>query len=355
MSPVTWTRLFVVLGTTLVGALALIVVVNVTVRMMSRRWTWAVTLQHTCRIPFRAFVLTSAFAGVAAAVRPHDVDRLWWGHVHLVMRLLLIGVGAWLFATFLLYLEDLGLRRYRVDVPDNRAARRIRTQVLILRRLTVATVIVVAVGAALLSFPGVRAVGASVLASAGLAGIVAALAAQSTLANVFAGIQVAFSDAIRIDDIVIVENEWGHVEEITLSYVVIRLWDDRRLVLPSTYFTTTPFQNWTRRDSELVGTVELDLDWRVDVNAMRAELQRLVSGTELWDHRTQMLQVTDAVGGVLRVRALVTAPDASALFDLRCLVREGLAAWVRESDPAGLPRQRVQLVGDDATPEVTGD
>ena len=195
----------------------------------------------------------------------------------------------------------------------------------------------VALGAALLSFPGVRAVGASLLASAGLISVVAALAAQSTLANVFAGIQLAFSDAIRLDDVVIAEEEWGWIEEITLSYVVVRLWDDRRMVLPSTYFTSTPFQNWTRRNSELLGAVELDVDWGVDVGAMRAELERVVGDTELWDGRTQVLQVTDAVGGVVRVRALVTAVDAGTLFDLRCHVREQLVSWVQRQDDARPP------------------
>jgi len=347
MGDVSWTHWLVTLATSLVGVLVVIGVVHLVVRLMAHRWQWAVQLQRAARVPFRVFLVVAAVNGVVATEQPELVDRVAWSHVQLLMRLVSIGVGAWLLAAVLLWAEDLGLRRYRLDVPDNKTARRMRTQVLILRRLTVAAVVVVAVGAALFSFPGVRALGASVLASAGLAGIVAALAAQSTLANVFAGLQVAFSDAIRLDDVVIVENEWGRVEEITLSYVVLRLWDDRRMVLPSTYFTTTPFQNWTRHSSELLGTVEMDLDWRVDVPAMRTELERLVATSGLWDQRAQSLQVTDAVGGVVRVRALVTARDAGQLFDLRCLVREGLTSWVRLHDPAGLPVQRVQLVEDE--------
>ena len=183
--------------------------------------------------------------------------------------------------------------------------------------------------------------------------MVAALAAQSTLANLFAGLQVAFSDAIRLDDVVIVEQEWGWIEEITLSYVVVRLWDDRRMVLPSTYFTSTPFQNWTRRNSELLGAVELDVDWRVDVDAMRAELERVLTGTDLWDERSHVLQVTDAVGGLVRVRVLVSAVDAGTLFDLRCLVRERLVAWLQTQDEAGLPRQRMELVGQGAAAPTT--
>jgi small-conductance mechanosensitive channel len=250
---------------------------------------------------------------------------------------------AWLVGVVLLFLGDLALIGARTDVPDNRVARRRRTQVLILRRVTVAVVVLVTVGAVMLTFPGVRAVGASVLASAGLISVVAALAAQSTLANVFAGMQLAFSDAIRLDDAVIVEQEWGWIEEITLSYVVVRLWDDRRMVLPCTYFTTTPFQNWTRHGSELLGVVEMDLDFGVDTDGMRRELERVLPLTDLWDGRTQVLQVTDAVGGFARVRVLVSAADASLLFDLRCHVREELLRWARTHDPAGLPRQRLTV------------
>ena len=347
MSEVSWTRWVVTLGTTLVGALTVIVAAHVVVRVMARRWEWAVLLQRAVRIPFRVFLLVAAVDAVVITLRPAPADPLLWSHLELFVRLVTIGVGGWLVAALLLYVEDLGLRRYRVDVPDNRTARRVRTQVLIIRRLTVVTVAVLTVGAALLSFPGVRALGASVLASAGVVGIVAALAAQSTLANVFAGLQVAFSDALRLDDVVVVEGEWGRVDEITLSNVVVRTWDDRRLVLPSTYFTTKPFQNWTRTGSELLGAVELDLDFRVDVAGLRAELHRIAEASPLWDGRTQQLQVTDAVGGMLRVRALVTARDAGALFALRCEVREGLVGWVRAQDPSGLPRQRVQLVDGD--------
>jgi hypothetical protein len=186
-----------------------------------------------------------------------------------------------------------------------------------------------------------------VLASAGLVSIVAGLAAQSTLANVFAGMQIAFSDAVRVDDVVIVEGEWGRIEEITLTYVVVHIWDDRRMVLPSTYFTSQPFQNWTRRNSELLGSVEFDLDWRVTPGEMRAELERILARTDLWDGRTSVLQVTDAVGGYVRVRILVTAIDAPTLFDLRCYIREEMVAWLYRSSPQSIPRARVRMVDEE--------
>lgn len=338
------------LGVALVSALAVVVVVRVVVRLLARRSVWAEALLRRARVPFRLFVLATTLSAVVAYARPQDVSEVWWEPVALVARLFTIGSGAWLLAAALIFLEDLGLQRYRTDVADNRIARRVKTQGLIIRRLTVAAVVVIALGAALYSFPGVQAIGASLLASAGLISIVAAVAAQSTLANLIAGVQVAFSDAIRLDDVVIVEEEWGWIEEITLSYVVVRLWDDRRMVLPSTYFTKTPFQNWTRHNSELLGSVELDVDWRVDVAAMRAELDKVLERTELWDGRAKVLQVTDAVGGFVRVRVLVTATDAATLFDLRCHVREELVGWLQVRNSDGLPRQRVELVEHEERP-----
>lgn len=330
-------------GSALGGALLLILAVHVLARVLVRRWPPSQHLVRAARLPFRTLVLVLAVNGWVAGVRGHDSDLPWWDVATLGCRIVGIAVGAWLLGAVLLFVEDLGMGRARTDTRDNRVARRVRTQVLIIRRLTVAGVVVLAIGAILLSFPGVRALGASVLASAGLISVVAALAAQSTLANVFAGLQLAFNDAIKIDDVVIVEEEWGWIEEITLSYVVVRLWDDRRMVLPCTYFTTTPFQNWTRRNSELLGAVELDVDWAVDTAAMRCQLDRVLDDTPLWDGRAKVLQVTDAVGGLVRVRVLLTAEDAGTLFDLRCHVREQLVAWLREHDPAALPRQRVRV------------
>ncbi|QNN53791.1 mechanosensitive ion channel family protein [Nocardioides mesophilus] len=343
----TWSTFFRTLGLALAGALVAVALVHVVVLLLARRWAWAQRLLRAARLPFRSFLLAVALGSVAFSVRPEQITAAPWEWVQLGCRLLMIGSGAWLLAAVLLFVEDLGLARYRTDLRDNRTARRVKTQVSIIRRLTIAAVVVVAIGAALLSFPGVEALGASVLASAGVISVVAAVAAQSTLSNLFAGLQVAFSDAIRLDDVVIVEDEWGWIEEITLSYVVVRLWDDRRMVLPTTYFTSTPFQNWTRHNSELLGAVEVDVDWRVDVPAMRRELDRILAGTELWDQRAKVLQVTDAVGGIIRVRALMTAVDAGTLFDLRCLVREELVTWLQTRDMDGLPRQRMELVEHD--------
>jgi hypothetical protein len=160
---------------------------------------------------------------------------------------------------------------------------------------------------------------------------------------VFAGIQIAFSDALRLDDVVVVEGEWGRIEDITLSYVVVHLWDDRRMVFPTSYFTTRPFQNWTRQDAAILGTVELDVDWSVPVEEARAELRRILEATELWDGRACVLQVTDAVHGWVRIRALVSAVDAPRTWDLRCLVRERLVDWLQGHVPGALPRVRANV------------
>jgi small-conductance mechanosensitive channel len=337
----TWIALAIAAVLALVVAIAVTALVALIVRLIARRKQWPDALVRRARIPFRiVLVVLLLWTAVATTLPATD----WLPAINQAFLILSIAAAAWLLCGLALFAEDVALARYRIDRPDNRIARRARTQVLILRRFAMAVVIVLAIGAILLTFPGAQAVGTSVLASAGIVSIIAGLAAQSTLANVFAGMQIAFSDAIRVDDVVIVENEWGRIEEITLTYVVVHIWDDRRMVLPSTYFTSQPFQNWTRRNSELLGSVEFDLDWRVTPGEMRAELARILARTELWDQRVSVLQVTDAVGGFVRVRILVTAVDAPTLFDLRCFVREEMIAWLYRSSPQSIPRTRVRVV-----------
>lgn len=345
---ISWMEFARAIASAAITAIVIGVICLAAFRLLARHWPAAALLGRSVRAPFRVMLFVVA-ASVAARIPPGHT-RQWWPSVQHGLHILVIVAVSWLIAAILLYLEDASLRRHRTDIPDNRVARRLRTQVLLLRRLTVAVIVVVTIGAILLTFTEVRAVGASVLASAGVLSVVAGLAAQSTLSNVFAGITIAFSDALRIDDAVIVEEEWGTVEELTLTYVVVRLWDDRRLILPSTYFTSTPFQNWTRHTSELLGAVEFDVDWRIDTTGMRAELDRILARTDLWDERVKVLQVTDALGGWVHIRVLVTARDAPTLFDLRCLVREALVSWVQRHNADALPRHRTELVESAARP-----
>ncbi|MET3468324.1 mechanosensitive ion channel family protein [Microbacterium sp. 1262] len=321
-------------------AVVIAVVAHVALSIAARRQRWPEVLGRRSRAPFRSLLVAIVLWAAVQAAFP---DELWRSALSQLLTIVIIAASAWLLASLVLVVTDIALGRYRIDVPDNRVARRIRTQMLIVRRLAVAIIIVIGLGAALLTFDSVRAVGASVLASAGIASVVAGLAAQSVLANVFAGLQIVFSDALRVDDVVVADGEWGRVGEITLSYVVLDLWDDRRLVLPCTYFTTTPFENWTRRGSELLGAVEMDLDWNVSPAAMRAHLHDVLEKTDLWDRRTSVLQVTDAVAGYVRVRILVTAKDAPTLFDLRCLVREAMVTWVQRTMPQAVPVQRIVM------------
>lgn len=319
------------------AALVLVEAVHLFVRRLGRRSPLLADLARTAHKPFRALVVVYA---IQQALRSGVDDFAGRDTVLHLLVLGIIAAAAWLVAALALVLEDLALTRWRTDVPDNLQARRVKTQVVMLRRVTVATIVVIAIGVMLMTFPSVRALGASVLASAGIISVIAALAAQSTLGNLFAGVQLAFSDAVRVDDVVVVENEWGRIEELTLTYVAVQIWDDRRLILPTSYFTTKPFQNWTRTGSAVLGTAEVDVDWSAPIEDLRAELRTACEGSELWDGRVCVLQVTEAIGGMIRLRALVSAGDAGALWDLRCLVRERLVSWVWENERGALPRLR---------------
>lgn len=343
LAPGSWTLFAAAIATAVVAAIVIVAVVTIPVRLLARRNTWDPWLLGRIRRPFRVLAIAVAVWIAVATAFPTELAD-WRGTVDHALLIVVIAASGWFLAALVGFLFARLTARYRIDVADNLVARRIHTQANLLRRVVAVVIAIITIGAILLTFPGVEAVGASLLASAGLASVVAGLAAQSTLANVFAGLQLAFSDAIRVDDVVIVEGEWGRIEEITLTYVVVRIWDQRRLVLPSTYFTTTPFQNWTRRGSELLGTIELDVDWAVSPSELRAELQRVVDGDELWDRRTAVLQVTEATGGIIRVRALVSAANAGALWDLRCNVREALVEYVHDRHAEALPRTRVAMV-----------
>jgi len=232
--------------------------------------------------------------------------------------------------------------RYAIDVADNLSARRIRTQTTVLNRIAVVIVVLVTVSIMLMTFPAVRHIGISLLASAGLAGLVVGMAARSTLASLIAGIQIAMTQPIRIEDALVVEGEWGWVEEIGMTYVVIRIWDQRRLIVPLTYFIEKPFANWTRTSSELLGIVMLYADYSLPVEEARQELKRQLDATELWDRRAWGLQVTDATEKTMQIRLLMSATNGSRLWDLRCLIREGMMRYIASKQPQSLPQVREQ-------------
>jgi small-conductance mechanosensitive channel len=235
--------------------------------------------------------------------------------------------------------------KYRVDVPDNLAAREMATRINMLHKIIVILVAGFAVSAMLMSFPNLRQVGASLLASAGVVGIVIGLAARPALSNLIAGVQLAFTQPIRIDDVVIVEGEWGWIEEIRTTYVVVRIWDLRRLVLPLSYFIEKPFQNWTRVTADLLATVFIYADYTVPVEEVRQELKRILDSTDLWDGKVWGLQVTDATDRTIQMRALMSARNSGTAWNLRCLVREKLITFLQTRYPRCLPKARAEIEG----------
>ena len=255
----------------------------------------------------------------------------------------MIASVAWLAISMLTVIKNYILRRYRFDEKDNLQARRMYTQLGVIERILKVLIIFLAITFILLTFEKVRQIGFSLLASAGILSIVLGFSAQKSLATLFAGIQIALTQPIRIDDVVIVENEWGWIEEITLTYVVVKIWDQRRLVVPITYFIEKPFQNWTRTTAEMLGTVYLYADYTLPVQEIREELQRVLENTPLWDQRVGVLQVTGANERTLELRALMSAADSPTVWSLRCHVREKLIEFMQHDFPQHLPQLRIDL------------
>jgi len=258
----------------------------------------------------------------------------------------IISVG-WLTVAVTLVARRVIEHRYQMEVEDNRKARAINTKFRVLTRVLVLLVMVVTTGAVLTTFPGIRAIGAGLLASAGVAGLVIGLAARPFVETALASIQIALTTPINLDDVLIVEGEWGRVEEICATYVVVRIWDDRRLVVPLTYFLNQPFQNWTRHTADITGVVTVTVDYRTPVDAVREALRPVVENHPKWDRRFWNVQITDADARGMTLRVLCTAADASKAWDLRCDIREALIAWLNTNHPDCLPRVRAEVAKDD--------
>ncbi|MET9883971.1 mechanosensitive ion channel domain-containing protein [Streptomyces sp. NPDC006430] len=291
-------------------------------------------LRH-CRLPFQ-FVLGTTLLRGSYRRAGIPADYAW--AVGRALTLALIASAAWLLVRVATAIVDSAYARYAAQHPDAARLRRVRTQVTLIHRVVTAVVVVVAAAAMLLTFPPMRAVGASVLASAGLIGIVAGIAAQSSLGNLFAGLQIAFGDTVRIGDTVVVDGEWGTVEEITLTFLVVRTWDERRITMPVSYFTSKPYENWSRGGAQMTGTVFWHLDHGAPLDLLREQLQRILEGIPEWDGRTGTLAVTDTTPHTIQVRAVVTAKDATDIWTVRCAVRERLIAWLVAHHPYALPR-----------------
>ncbi|MET7717547.1 mechanosensitive ion channel domain-containing protein [Streptomyces sp. NPDC005407] len=294
-------------------------------------------LLRRCRLPFQVVLLTALLRGTYREtqwqpLKDHEAA------IGQVLSLVLISAGAWLVVRIVSAAVESSYARYASSTRDPARVRRVRTQVTLIMRIVTAVVVVVAVAAMLLTFPGMEKVGASMLASAGIFGIVAGVAAQSTLGNLFAGFQIAFGDMVRIGDTVVVDGEWGTIEEVTLTFLAVRTWDERRITMPVSYFTSKPFENWSRGGAQMTGTVFFHLDHSAPVGLMREKLQDILRECAAWDGRDWSLAVTDTTPNTMQVRAVVTAKDADDIWTARCAVREQMIAWLHEKHPYALPR-----------------
>lgn len=313
--------------------------------LLAKRHPYALSVLTQMRGVTRLGLLILAVS-IALPVAPFDANT-----ADLLARLMVIAVitlVGWAAITALRIGADIYLLRFRIDTEDNLLARKHLTQVRVLVRTADALVVVVTLGAALMTFEPVRQYGVSLFASAGVAGLVAGLAARPVLSNLFAGVQLAMTQPIRIDDSVVVENEWGWIEEITATYVVIRLWDLRRLIVPLTYFIEKPFQNWTRDSSAILGSAFLYVDYRAPVDKIRDKLGDVVKQSKNWNGKVVGLQVTDAKERTIELRCLMSANSAGQAFDLRCEVREHLIDFLQREHPEALPRERSEISLDEA-------
>ena len=298
------------------------------------------SLIRRARRPLRlAFVL----AGLAIVIPRLDLPFGWQdglGHLFLVLLIILVG---WTAITLVNHFSDRAVRRHRMDVDDNLRARKFITQVRVLRRTSIIVFGIFTVAAVLLTFESVQRYGVSLFASAGAAGLILGLAARPVLANLIAGIQIAITQPIRIDDVVIVEGEWGWIEEIYATYVIVRIWDWRRMVVPLSYFIEKPFQNWTRESASIIGAVFWYMDYTVPVAEIRTKLEDIVANSPHWDGQVVNLQVVDTDKDTIHIRGLMSARTSPQAWDLRCEVREKLIAWLQAEYPDALPRLRGEL------------
>jgi small-conductance mechanosensitive channel len=332
---------------------ALIVVIALAAAGFLRRIVQALLRRFAVRHPMGASIVARANAPLEAMIplvtlllalrAAPDEPARWIRGLEHVLGVGLIVACTWFVVRCLGALEAAVSRFNPIDLADNLRARRLQTQVRVLSRTAMVVAVVLGIGVALMTFPTVRQFGASLLASAGLAGLAVGLAAKPVLGNLIAGIQIALTQPIRIDDVVIVEGEWGRVEEISSTYVVVRIWDERRMIVPLQYFIEHPFQNWTRTNSQILGSVMLWFDYGLSLDPLRVELERLCKSAPEWDGRVCVLQVVDSNEKAMQLRALVSSPDSGKSWDLRCKVREGLIDFVRREYPQFLPRFRGEM------------
>ncbi len=308
-------------------------------RVVSPKHIFARSLLARTAAPTR---LAFLIFGISAVLPTLDLTERGYGLLQQCLLVAFIVLIGWVAITSARIGSDIYLRRFRIDVEDNLLARKHVTQIGILRRAVNLLIMMVTVSAALMTFESVRQYGVSLFASAGAAGLIVGFAAKPLLTSLIAGIQIAMTQPIRVEDAVVVEGEWGWIEEINATYVVIRLWDWRRMIVPLSYFIEQPFQNWTRESASIIGTVFIYADYSVPVAKVRTRLEEIARESPLWDGKVVNLQVSDATERTIQIRALVSARNSPQAWDLRCEVREKLVAWLNETFPNSLPRLRAE-------------
>lgn len=314
------------------------------VSILTQRWlgsldvqlqrSWGMLTTRAARVLFPLVLLMSI-----AGLLPLELQSFIQRHLGVVFIL----VSGWLLSHAVMAVEEIVHQKFDLQAPDNLRARVVHTQVRVLKRVLLTVIWFVCAASVLLLIPGVRQFGQGLLASAGVAGVVVGLAAQKSFSNIFAGLHLAFSQRVRLDDVVVVDGQWGRIEEIRLTYVIVAIWDQRRLIVPVSRMLDASFENWTHKSAELLGTVVLYADFGVDLGGLRTRLREICTEAgALWDGRVCVIQVTEVTESSMQVRALVSSSDASKCWELRCLVREQLLIHLREKHPSSLPQVRVQ-------------
>ena len=300
-----------------------------------------VNFAQKVRIPLLIF-LASLIAKIAVIsdIFMFEATKTIVGHISTIGIIFSV---AWSLILLFKVFKKRMLKKYDVDSADNLKARKVYTQFTILENIIIFIIVILGIGIALMSFDSIRSVGVSVLTSAGIAGIIIGLAAQKAIGTLLAGIQIAVTQPIRLDDVVIVEGEWGWIEEINLTYVVVRVWDKRRLVVPTTYFIENTFQNWTRTSADILGTVYIYADYALPFDAIREEQTRLLNATDLWDGKVNVMQVTNATEKSVEIRVLVSAKNSPTAWDLRVYLREKLLEFIQKNYPESLPKSRISI------------
>ncbi|MFI5334080.1 MAG: mechanosensitive ion channel family protein [Chlamydiales bacterium] len=295
---------------------------------------------YNIRTPIQIFIVITALYVLLEALKYKQIFSPVVAHIYSIFATICFG---WLAIKVINLISSLLLYHFDLQQKDNYRARQVHTQVRVFKRLSAAFIVFFVIAGVLITFESVRAQGISLLASAGVISIIIGFAAQKTISNFFAGVQIAIAQPIRVDDVVVVENEWGRIEEIHLTFVVVKLWDFRRLIVPITYFTEHTFQNWTQKTADMLGAVTLYVDYTMPVQPIRDEVDRLLEGNSLWDGKVKVVQVTNATENTIEIRILTSSSNSGASFDLRAAIREHMISFIQKNYPNSLPRLRTEI------------